>query len=70
VKPIIFVIAAPLLAATVTACTSQQLSETAYNSMQGRQREECYKTPPGSDRDRCLAQNTTTYDQYKRDSAK
>jgi hypothetical protein len=67
-KPIFLLITAPLMAVTLPACTSQQLSEATYNSIQGHQREECYKTPPGSDRDRCISQNGTTYDQYKRDS--
>jgi hypothetical protein len=67
-KPIYIFISAPLLTVALPACTSQQLTEAAYNSLQGRQREECNKIPAGSDRDRCVGRNSTTYDEYKRQS--
>ena len=67
-KPIFILIAAPLLAVATTACTTQQLSEFTYKSLQGRQREECKKLPPESERDHCLSENNTSYEEYKRQS--
>jgi hypothetical protein len=52
--------------AASTGCTSQQ----GYASAQSWQRSECNKLLDQSERDRCMANASMPYDDYKRESAK
>ncbi|MER2541415.1 MAG: hypothetical protein ABTQ26_19410 [Azonexus sp.] len=52
--------------ATTAGCTSQQ----GYASAQSWQRSECNKLLDQSDRDRCMAKASMSYDDYKRESGK
>ena len=49
-----------------TGCTSQQ----GYASAQSWQRSECNKLIDQSDRERCMANASMPYDDYKRESGK
>ena len=52
--------------AASSGCTSQQ----GYASAQSWQRSECNKQLDQSERDRCMANASMPYDDYKRESAK
>jgi hypothetical protein len=52
--------------AASSGCTSQQ----GYASAQSWQRSECNKLLDQSERDRCMANASMPYDDYKRESAK
>lgn len=49
----------------VSGCTSQQL----YATGQGWQRNECNKLLDQSERERCMRQADTSYDDYKRQTS-
>ncbi len=40
----------------------------AYSSAQGWQRNQCYRLPDQSERERCLANTALSYDDYRRQS--
>ena len=53
-----------LIASMIAAagCSWQQ----AYSTAQGWQRNQCYRLPDQSERERCLANTATSYDDYRR----
>ena len=48
----------------LTGCSWQQ----AFLSAQGWQRNQCYKLPEQIDRERCLASNSMSYSDYRRNT--
>ena len=60
-KPALILICLTVSAA-LSGCTSRQL----YNAGQGWQRNECNKLLDQGERERCLREANTTYDDYKR----
>ncbi|MFY9329629.1 MAG: hypothetical protein WAO76_16675 [Georgfuchsia sp.] len=46
----------------VSACTSEQ----AYNSIKGWQKNECNRRVDNRDREQCLLDADTSYDEYKK----
>jgi hypothetical protein len=48
----------------VSACTSQQ----SYGTAQAWQRNQCEKLPGMEERNRCMAQASVPYDDYKRET--
>jgi hypothetical protein len=59
-----FLTCAALLLLTLAGCSWQQ----AFQSAQGWQRNQCYRLPEQTDRERCLASNSMSYDEYRRNS--
>lgn len=49
-------------AVLLAGCSAQQL----YTTSQSWQRNECQRLPDTQDRTRCLAANSATFDEYKR----
>ncbi len=47
------------------ACTTEQ----AYNSLKGYQQNECNKRVDNQDRERCLRDADTSYDEYRKQTA-
>ena len=52
------------LVGLVCGCTSEQ----RYATGQAYQRNQCERLPDAADRERCLANTSTTYEQYKRET--
>ena len=48
----------------LTGCSRQQ----AFLAAQGWQRNQCYRLPEQTDRERCLAKASMSYDDYKRNT--
>lgn len=48
----------------LAGCSWQQ----AFLSAQGWQRNQCYRLPEQIDRERCLANSSMSYDDYRRDT--
>jgi hypothetical protein len=59
-------ITAVLGAIVSTACSSEQ----GYNTGQAWQRNQCETLPSMQDRERCVSQSNSSYDNYKRETDK
>lgn len=60
------VLACSTLAAIAVVLASGCSWQSAYLSAQNWQRSQCYKMPDETQRERCLAGATTSYDDYRR----